>query len=158
LSPFAALRGSLAFAALALVLTAGCQAVVDVDSLGNGKCAEGTKPCPGLGQCVPLDNPETGCADTSCAPCALPHAVATCTGGACAIDSCIGDYKDCDPNSPGCETDLAHDPGNCGECLHTCQVDNGFPGCSGKLCTVGGCDPGYTDCNGTVNACVTTCP
>jgi hypothetical protein len=134
---------------LASALMAACEATVDVDALGNGKCAAGTKPCPSLGQCVTLDRPETGCGDpNSCAPCALPHAVATCDAGACAIDTCLSPYKDCDASSPGCETDLAHDPNHCGDCLTACHTENGFPGCSGGVCAVGGCDPGYLECNG----------
>jgi hypothetical protein len=143
----------------ALMLAAACDLTVDVNALGNGQCPEGRKPCASLGQCVPLDRPETGCGDpNSCAPCALPHASATCDAGACAIDSCLYPYKDCDPSKPGCESDVQHDPEHCGDCPNVCHVENGFPGCSGGMCTVGGCDFGYTDCEGTLtDRCAAVC-
>jgi hypothetical protein len=118
---------------------------------------------------VGLNDPKTGCGDpNSCAPCVLSHASAICevpaAGGAseCAIAACVGDYKHCSGTMEGCETDLAHDPRNCGACGTLCVIPNGYAGCSARQCAIGGCYAGWSDCDGEwMNGCETegaTCP
>jgi hypothetical protein len=134
-------------ATLVLALGTGCELVVGLDDLNNGQCGANEKNC--NNRCVSLSDPATGCAALdSCAPCVLPHATAYCESGLCAIAACIGDYDDCDPAQPGCETDLAHDPKHCGSCTATaCSTANGFAGCSARQCATGGCFEGWDDCN-----------
>jgi len=135
---------------LALVpftLSLSCQLAVNIDGLTDQKCEANQKAC--NGRCVSRTNPMTGCALGTCAPCVLPHAIATCGPTLdCAVGGCVGDYDHCIGTEVGCETDLAHDPVNCGTCGHICpKPANGKPGCSAKLCAVGGCDRPWEDCN-----------
>ena len=69
--------------------------------------------------------------------------------GDCIIDGCVDPWKDCNGKySDGCETDLAHDPDSCGACFNKCPKPAfGIAGCSGKQCTIGGCNPGREDCD-----------
>jgi hypothetical protein len=101
----------------------------------------------------------TGCALATCAPCVLPNATATCGPTLdCAAGGCVGDYDHCVGTAAGCETDLAHDPSNCGMCGRVCpKPANGIPGCSAKQFAVGGCDRGWEDCNHTfIDGCETS--
>jgi hypothetical protein len=136
--------------AATLALAAGCQALVDLDSLENRQCGPNEKAC--SGKCVPNDNPNTGCNDPGCAPCAPPHAIATCGQSLhCEFDrdSCLGGWDDCDGISEnGCETDLAHSALHCGDCAVACErPDNGIAGCSNGTCVIGACNPGWEDCD-----------
>jgi len=141
-----AARHALWGTALLLVLGGGCELVVGLDDLNNHQCKADEKPCED--RCVSLTDPATGCAvKGSCSPCVLLHATSRCQDGACVIAACIGDYGDCDPATPGCETDLAHSPENCGYCNHECPIANGISGCSARQCAVGGCYEGWDDCN-----------
>lgn len=75
------------------------------DAPEDAPCVKGTKLC-GAG-CVTVDLPEYGCGSKDCAPCALAHATATCSGGTCAIGSCKTAFVDCDGDPlNGCETAL----------------------------------------------------
>ena len=96
----------------------------------------------------------------------LAHASAVCeaaknAGGvsSCVVAACVGDYQHCSgPIEGGCETDLAHDPKNCGACGNQCAIPNGYAGCSARRCAVGGCLPGWSDCDGAwMNGCETEC-
>jgi hypothetical protein len=143
-------------AAVTVVAGGGCQAVVDLDGLENRHCGPDEKACPD--QCVPKNNPATGCALLQCAPCAPPHAKAKCgLNGECAPDGCLGTWRDCnqDPRD-GCETDVAHDPKHCGDCnAEPCaRPMNGIAGCTNKQCVIGGCNPGWENCDGDLtNGC-----
>jgi hypothetical protein len=142
------MRVSICAAAAALVFIAGCQLFVDLDGLEDMHCGPKEKACPN--GCVPRNDPATGCNGDSCAPCAPPHAKGTCAAnGACAIDSCVDDWKDCDHQyGTGCEIDIAHDAYNCGACDFKCpKPEFGIAGCSNSQCTIGGCNPPYEDCN-----------
>jgi len=143
------MRVTLWSATAALALALGCQLFVDLDGLQDMHCGPNDKACPG--GCVPRDNPNTGCSDLGCAPCALPHAQATCgQNGHCIVDSCVGDWADCDTIAMnGCEIDLAHDPKYCGDCnAEPCpRPQNGTAGCSDKKCVIGSCNPRYGDCD-----------
>jgi hypothetical protein len=140
----------------------GCELIVDLDPLENQQCKADEKACPNERRCANLDDPLSGCADPdTCAPCVLSHAYARCERGVCAVSGCVGDYRHCGGALPGCETDVAHDPENCGACGHRCVTANGYPGCASKTCATGGCFEGYNDCDGNpANGCETVgeCP
>ena len=91
-------------------------------------CALGTKLCNGT--CVPAD-PQHGCDQLSCAPCAGVNQTATCsTSGAC-VTVCSNGWGDCDSTgSNGCETDVNSNPADCGRCNHDCLGG----GCAGGAC------------------------
>lgn len=79
------------------------------------------------------------------APCAPPHSVPACDGGACTILSCLGAWRDCDRQVPdGCEVDSASDKRNCGSCGNLCQFDHADPFCDGSVCRFT-CLPNYWD-------------
>jgi hypothetical protein len=144
---------------LALLLSAaGCQLLVDLDGLEDQHCGPDKKACPGVG-CVNKRDPATGCNDPRCVPCAPRHAIAICSQAdhcSFAPNSCIGDWADCDGiEDTGCETDLAHTPNHCGDCLNVCQKPmHGIAGCSNRKCVIGGCTPGWEDCDHLVeNGC-----
>ena len=147
-------RGVLAGAVLLLAVAAGCQLVFGLDGLDDQRCRADEKPCVNLKKCVKKNDPNTGCGSlTSCTPCALPHSVATCefTGQEnpewqCKVVGCERNWGRC-AGQVECETDLQHDPDHCGDCTTVCpSFPNAFRGCSGS-CTIGGCKPGFADCN-----------
>lgn len=81
-------------------------------------------------------------------PCVAAHGTPSCVSGACAIGACDAGYGDCDGDpSNGCEIDLLADPGHCGTCPHVCAMPHAIPACSGGLCVIGACHPGFKDCN-----------
>jgi hypothetical protein len=142
------MRVTLWSATAVLALALGCQLLVDLDGLQDMHCGPTEKACPG--GCVPKDRPSTGCSDIGCAPCALPHAKATCgQNGHCIVDSCVGDWDDCDTiDMNGCEVDKAHDPRHCGGCFEPCpKPPNGSAGCSEGHCGIGSCIARYGDCD-----------
>lgn len=94
-------------------------------------------------QCVRKDAPAFGCGDTSCTPCAVPHATPKCEAGACVVENCQTGFADCNAE-PGCESDL-DSPQTCGACGVACQP--------GEVCDDGqcasSCTGGKENCNGT---------
>jgi Putative metal-binding motif len=65
--------------------------------------------------------------------------------------------QDCDGNDTN-GYDLQHDARNCGTCGNVCMVDNATAKCSGGMCAVGTCDPGWYDIDGDVaNGCEYPC-
>lgn len=110
-------------------------------------CGAGTKPC--SSGCANVTDPATGCAATSCAPCVLPHASATCGAtGQCAVLVCGAGFEDCDTISAnGCEAELSLDVGNCGSCGRACAaVDVLSRQCVGGLC-LSTCAIGHANCS-----------
>jgi hypothetical protein len=141
-----------AAAAAVLAVPASCQLVVDVDGLEDRHCGPDSKSCDD--GCVPKNDPSTGCALLQCAPCAPNHAKAACgPNGECILDGCVGDWEDCNRRyDDGCEIDLAHDPYNCMFCGRMCEKPtNGIAGCTNRSCAIGGCNPGWEDCDGKVD-------
>ncbi len=103
---------------------------------GGSPCGSGQKLC-GT-DCQANDDPALGCADPSCDPCTLPHAVAGCTSGACSVGSCEPEYWDCDGTpTNGCEIGQGqYTDQHCGGCNNACS-DQGYSG--GLLCQNAGC-------------------
>lgn len=145
---------------------------------GTGGCVDGYGDCDG--------NPVNGCEtklgdDTlNCGTCGtvcptLPQAGAGCVAGVCGVGACDPGYADCDLSIwSGCESKLDSDVNNCGACGAPCgAIAHGFPKCDASMCAIGGCDPGYADCDGALGngcevnlasdlqncgACANTCP
>jgi uncharacterized repeat protein (TIGR01451 family)/MYXO-CTERM domain-containing protein len=67
----------------------------------------------------------------------------------------VPDSTDICPTDYNPAQDLDTDVTNCGSCGHACPaVTNGHPGCVGGICTVGSCDAGHSDCDGSYgNGC-----
>jgi hypothetical protein len=86
----------------------------------SGTCGSGMKPCGS--NCVPDNDPATGCAAASCDPCTIANGTPTCAAGACAIASCNGAFGDCNGNvGDGCELNLSSPNNNhCGGCNNDC--------------------------------------
>jgi hypothetical protein len=89
--------------------------------------------------------------------CALLHATAACSGGACAIESCDSGWKDCngDPDG-GCETNVNGSESNCGDCGVVCSTNHTLTSaCTLGTCTIT-CAANFDDCDGDVsNGCET---
>jgi hypothetical protein len=132
-------------------LFSSCEAVVNVDPLTNGRCPPNTKVCEvdGALTCVSTSNPDFGCSNPSCAPCALPNAIADCSENAsCTRVTCLGSYINCDsaPNpAAGCTIDRDVDDQNCGVCGSKCQttIVHGKAYCQFGVCEAEACDPGF---------------
>jgi hypothetical protein len=118
--------------------------------VGGGTCFPDAKVCKnpdGTLICVTGDVPEHGCDSPSCAPCEVPHAMATCSPS-CSIAACDPGFGDCDGDpATGCETNLALDPGHCGNCANICVLPNAVAVCTNGGCVLGGCNPGFSDCD-----------
>ena len=72
--------------------------------------------------------------------------------------ACPAGYENCDANSAnGCETYVAGDVDNCGDCGYICpDPPNGIAGCQDGNCIVASCDPGWGNCDGNIpNGCET---
>jgi len=86
------------------------------------------------------------------AACTRPHAVTGCATGACLIISCASGWADCNNNqSDGCETNINNSNANCGGCGVACNPDNATGSCVAGACTIGTCDNGFGNCNGSVD-------
>lgn len=126
-----------------------CGLITAPNDLSAG-CGAENKACDGA--CVSVDDPRYGCSPETCAPCALPHAVARCTPGphACTVASCVGTWDDCDDRTDnGCETDLTADVMHCGRCDQPCPVPYAAePACGAVGCYIRRCTTDRGDCDG----------
>jgi hypothetical protein len=107
--------------------------------------------CGGLencnGSCVDTDTDPNNCGDCG-DPCEVANGTPACENGICVIDSCDEGYEDCnDDPDDGCETDIANDPDNCGDCEEVCELDNASALCEQGNCVIDDCNAGYEDCN-----------
>ena len=133
----------------ALLMIVGTAAAACGDGDSTADCAPGFKRCDG--DCVADDDPEFGCASTSCEPCSLSRATGICgPTGECAIGGCELNYGDCNnANADGCETNVsAGDVDNCGGCGVAC--DAAWPNvaeaiCANFNCVIGSCEDGWED-------------
>jgi hypothetical protein len=119
----------------------------------NGTCEVGYGDCD-------MDKKSDGCeVDTNgsvnnCGGCGkvcsnLNVAKLSCSTGTC-TDECNGGFKDCnnDPLKDGCESNVATDPMNCGDCGRACSNQNVMTlMCSNGVCT-STCANGFADCDG----------
>ncbi len=164
----AARHFSLGLAALLVsAVLAGCTLDTQAQGAGSGATDAGnsdgsdggqdvTQTClPSPGQkscdnkCVERTDPAYGCDTASCAPCALSHATATCTGGACAVGSCDPGYLDCNGQAAdGCEVYGNADPNHCGDCNTDCTKQDPTKQwqCNAGQCQLV-CPAGKGDCN-----------
>jgi hypothetical protein len=86
----------------------------------------------------------------------IAHGSRSCTASACGIASCAMGYDDCNKLvADGCERDLNTDVNNCGMCGNVCPTPaGGTAGCAGGMCTLAGCNAGFSNCDGNpVNGC-----
>lgn len=102
----------------------GCETNTDADLNHCGACGEG---------CAPENATK-----------------AHCEFGVCQVDECKDGYEDCDPDVPGCESNLATDPDHCGSCETDCSDTNGKDSCKEGLCGIT-CDEGFKDCDAETN-------
>jgi hypothetical protein len=84
--------------------------------------------------------------------CAVPaNSVAACRNGVCGIGMCNQGFSDCDQNvGNGCEVNTQANNNNCGICGLVCVPPMGGNignQCMNAKCMVGGCIPGFADCN-----------
>ncbi|MFO0762990.1 MAG: DNRLRE domain-containing protein [Byssovorax sp.] len=117
----------------------------------NADCdLDGTNGCE-----TAIDTPQNcGACGVACPP--LPHAQASCAGGACGLGACDPGFGDCDGDPQnGCETplDTATDCGGCGAVCGDGDICNGD-----EVCNAGVCDRGAPlDCDDGVACTVDSC-
>ena len=97
----------------------------------NGHCIMRDDQCKsGFGNCD--NNIANGCESTLAAntihcgecnnSCYVPNVVSiSCNGGICEHGVCVDGWGECNPNSPGCETNTNSDINNCGSCGVICK-------------------------------------
>ncbi len=85
--------------------------------------------------------------------CNIPNGTGGCMGGVCTVASCFAGFADCNMMvADGCEAAITTDPRNCGGCGKACPVEaNASVSCSGGMCSLAKCNPGFADCNGNPN-------
>ena len=80
--------------------------------------------------------------------CAPANASGLCIEGTCLIESCIGDWEDCDGDRlTGCEANLSSSLANCGACGDVCDLPGADETCSAGACVFLGCQDGFIDLN-----------
>lgn len=96
-------------------------------------CSVGEKNC--LGECVPDDDPATGCATESCSACPTENnATIGCDAGECAVLGCEAGFVDCDDSQEGCEhSPSSFDETKCGGCNADC-TSLGLSNCQSGRC------------------------
>ena len=151
----------------------GCETHTDVDAGNCGSCdhacnTPNAAPACAAGLCV-VSACNQGFADCDTSPangceinttnnasncggcgmgCSIANGTAACVGSMCAVGTCAPGFADCDGQvSNGCETNTAADTGNCGGCGNACNLPHAAPACTGGICTVGACNPGFQNCN-----------
>jgi len=130
-----------------------------VDSCSDGQClhpnaANGTTCTDDGNQCT-TDTCNAGACQhpskTNGTSCTLPNAAAACSSGTCTVTTCNAGFSNCDSTSAnGCEINTATSVTNCGTCGNACSFANAAPACTAGTCAIGGCNPGFGNCNGTL--------
>jgi hypothetical protein len=164
----------------------GCEADFDHDPKNCGSCGNAcpspanTVPTCQLGKCSTVLQCKTGFADCNgkaddgcevdttkdpahCGTCgttcgAVPHGKAGCINSACGIASCDTNFADCNKSIfDGCEAPTDTDASNCGACGQKCTAPaGGTASCMASKCALGGCMPGFADCDmNATNGCET---
>jgi hypothetical protein len=71
------------------------------------------------------------------------------------VATCLEGYRDCDSDAGnGCEV-KPDDPHHCGECNHTCALENASAVCRDGKCRVERCRTGFGDCDDDHESCET---
>ncbi len=138
---------------------------------GSGQCVNGNCAVDGcgdgFGDCD--GDYENGCETniwtdkTSCGGCGaaglacddvFPNATGECVDGACQIDDCLGNFRDCTAEL-GCETNINSSDLHCGACGTRCQDVGGSNVCTSGSCVLT-CDSTHASCDMMVpNGCET---
>ncbi|MBI5526982.1 MAG: choice-of-anchor D domain-containing protein [Deltaproteobacteria bacterium] len=89
------------------------------------------------------------CTNNCDATCATGNCIAGCASGSCVVQSCLGDWRDCDTQfANGCEADINSNVSNCGTCGFACTVNHGTGQCINKVCSIASCTAPWKDCSG----------
>jgi hypothetical protein len=74
-----------------------------------------------------------------------------CSSGSCVVGSCNPGFSNCNgAYGDGCEINTTNNTSSCGACGNVCPpIANGTQACSGGGCVVGGCNGGFSNCNGS---------
>jgi hypothetical protein len=118
----------------------------EAGAAGSGGCGANEKDCDGT--CVPLADPETGCASLdTCEPCELDNATAACAADECSVGDCDADFGDCNGlAADGCEQTLGGTVAHCGACDRACATTGvASVECSDGRC-VSSCAVGSANC------------
>ncbi len=117
---------------------------------GIDRCDSGFKDCDGQyfnGCEINISADVNNCGDCGVV-CMINNANPECVNSQCAIDTCIGDYRDCNNLvSDGCEINISNNVNNCGFCGYICDIKNAQARCVNKLCEIDYCLGTYRDCN-----------
>jgi len=121
------------------------------------QCNTGFKDCdmaPANGCEVNIQNDPNNCGGCN-VKCSIANGTAACVNGMCAVGTCANGFADCDGQvNNGCETPVGTDTSNCGTCGHVCALANASQTCTGGICTIGSCNPGFANCdNQQSNGC-----
>jgi hypothetical protein len=124
---------------------------------GFGGCDAGFADCDGAvanGCEVNLQSSLANCGGCG-AVCDAPGAAESCLAGTCVVGVCEAGRADCDANpSNGCEVDTTSNRAHCGGCNLACALDHASESCLGGTCTLGACEAGFANCDGTAsNGC-----
>ena len=81
----------------------------------------------------------------------------SCVSGSCSAGTCQLGFDDCRATTPGCETNVATDPLNCGVCGLKCPaIPKGTSKCDFFECVVATCEAGFGNCfGGQADGCET---
>jgi hypothetical protein len=123
------------------------------------RCNAGFVDCTAAAGCETQLGTPTNCAACGNA-CTNMHGGNTCVNNAGTLDcspTCAANFKDCNGNpDDGCET-ATDTVTNCNTCGTQCSFTNAAESCPNGTCTIGGCDPGFGNCDGqNANGCETT--
>jgi len=112
------------------------------------------------GDCRDTQNDPDNCGGCDLA-CSTDHGTRNCTSGSCQMTSCSTGYQDCSESENvsrnGCETHVAEDVSNCGQCGKVCPNDwaNSSPTCAAGNCGHA-CTSPWDNCDGLAyNGCET---
>ncbi len=134
-----------------------CTSIHAAPACHGGQCGFSGQCDPGWGDCN--NDPKDGCEAnlhvdpnncTACAmACVIPGAIAACADG-CYPAACEFGFDNCDNDPMGaCQTSVLSDVMNCGACGHSCtNLPNASALCQNANCVLGGCNPGFADCDG----------
>lgn len=162
--------------------TNGCEADIRSDATHCGACGRACAPAHATGMCAmgacrvtacttgfaDCDgDPSNGCeVDTQSDPshcggcatmCSVANATASCTAGACGVNTCTAGFGNCDGNAMnGCETNTNTTVTDCGACGRACALANATASCTAGACGVNTCTTGFGNCDGNAaNGCET---